>query len=101
MYWLAKELVNALGGKGILVFVIVLAAWPFAALWVAVSQRVPALLLGIPAWVVFVGVPSGWFTNPLDPGPLFFVGPVVYFLCWLLIVGSSFLIAKELSSRSN
>ena len=94
MFWLLRDL----GIKGIILFVVVFTLMPIGALWIAISQRAPAFLLVIPAWIMVVGVPNDWFTNPFEGSPLWVIGPLVYVVSWLAVVGGSFALTKDVSS---
>lgn len=98
MFWLFREVLRELGIKGIVLFIVVVTLMPIGALWIAISQRAPAFLLVIPAWIIAIGVPNDWFTNPFDGSPLSIIGPLVYVVSWLVVVGGSFALANEGSS---
>ena len=94
MFWLLRDV----GLKGAIVFVAVLTLMPIGVLWIAISQRTPAFLLVLLAWIIAMGYPGEWFANPFEGSPLWIIGAVVYVVSWVIVVGGSYGIAKELTS---
>ena len=90
MFWL----LSFLGIKGLIALVVILCIMPVIALWMAISDRQPAWLLVIGAWVIALGVPNEWFVNPFDGSEFGFVGACIYLVCWIVVFGGSVIGAK-------
>lgn len=87
-------LLNFLGIKGLIALVVILCIMPVIALWMAISDRQPAWLLVIGAWVIALGVPNEWFSNPFDGSEFGFIGAAIYLVCWIVVFGGSMAGAK-------
>jgi len=93
-------LLNFLGIKGLIALVVILCIMPVIALWMAISDRQPAWLLVIGAWVIALGVPNEWFVNPFDGSEFGFVGAGIYLVCWIVVFGGSVVGAKAVVDPS-